>query len=99
MTLQQNIKPKPLNTDDYDNAEITENDGNETFRVQGVEKIFGETVIRVDNLRKEYSIEGRSDKVIAVNNITFDDSTEIKSIKRGEFLILRGPSGGGLLMN
>jgi len=33
--------------------------------------------------------------VIALKNATLDNDTEFYPIKRGEFVMIRGPSGGG----
>jgi putative ABC transport system ATP-binding protein len=43
----------------------------------------------------DYSISGREDTVKALNNIDLNDNEEFYSIKRGEFVMIRGPSGGG----
>lgn len=38
---------------------------------------------------------GREDKVKALNDISLDEKSEFKPIKKGEFVMIRGPSGGG----
>eukprot|EP01059_Diplonema_ambulator_P033844 TRINITY_DN7279_c0_g1_i1.p1 TRINITY_DN7279_c0_g1~~TRINITY_DN7279_c0_g1_i1.p1 ORF type:complete len:313 (+),score=88.49 TRINITY_DN7279_c0_g1_i1:429-1367(+) len=60
-------------------------------------KDLGKPVIVVENLSKHYTIEGRDDKVIALRNAELrdDDPNCFRSIREGEFLMIRGPSGGG----
>ncbi|KNC53878.1 uncharacterized protein AMSG_12293 [Thecamonas trahens ATCC 50062] len=41
-----------------------------------------------------YTLEGGGE-VVALDGITLDDSSEFFAIKKGEFVMLRGPSGGG----
>ncbi|KAL4496009.1 hypothetical protein ABPG72_015431 [Tetrahymena utriculariae] len=71
-----------------------------------------EVIMECQNLTKEFSLVGRDDKVKALNNITLQEQSEYKPIKkqhlynydqlliirniiRGEFVMIRGPSGGG----
>jgi len=58
-------------------------------------KDLGESIVCLKNISKEYKIPGRKDTVRALEDITLDDDTEFYSIKRGEFVMIRGPSGGG----
>eukprot|EP00300_Choanocystis_sp_HF-7_P037432 c53579_g1_i1.p1 GENE.c53579_g1_i1~~c53579_g1_i1.p1 ORF type:complete len:299 (-),score=69.96 c53579_g1_i1:60-887(-) len=58
-------------------------------------KVLGDTVISVKGLSKRYKIEGREEDVVALKDINLCDDGEFYAIKRGEFVILRGPSGGG----
>eukprot|EP01091_Cochliopodium_minus_P000555 TRINITY_DN10500_c0_g1_i1.p1 TRINITY_DN10500_c0_g1~~TRINITY_DN10500_c0_g1_i1.p1 ORF type:complete len:306 (+),score=80.77 TRINITY_DN10500_c0_g1_i1:19-936(+) len=60
-----------------------------------IKKSLGKPVIMLDNVRKEYSIEGREDKVRALDNINLAFNSEFYPIREGEFVMLRGPSGGG----
>lgn len=42
-----------------------------------------------------YQIPGRNEGVTALKDITLSEDSEFYPIRRGEFVILRGPSGGG----
>jgi putative ABC transport system ATP-binding protein len=53
-------------------------------------------VIRFTNLSKVYKLPGKGDNtVIALKSATLDNSQEFYPIKKGEFVMVRGPSGGG----
>jgi len=54
-----------------------------------------ETVISVKDLSKRYTLKDREEDVVALRSIQLHDESEFFSIKRGEFVMLRGPSGGG----
>ena len=54
-----------------------------------------DTVIEVFGVNKEYSLASRQEKVHALKDINLHDGAAFKGIKRGEFVIIRGPSGGG----
>jgi len=58
-------------------------------------KSLGEPVITVRHLSKSYTIEGRQDVVRALHDIHLAPGCEFYPIRRGEFVMLRGPSGGG----
>jgi len=60
-----------------------------------IEKELGEPVIVVRHLSKHYSLEGRTEVVKALQNIHLAPNSEFYPIRRGEFVMLRGPSGGG----
>jgi len=60
-----------------------------------LEKELGEPVIVVRHLSKHYTIEGRTEVVKALHNIHLAPHGEFYPIRRGEFVMLRGPSGGG----
>jgi putative ABC transport system ATP-binding protein len=55
----------------------------------------GETVVQLRNVTKLYPIVGRSDAVQALKGVCIGDGYPVGAIRRGEFIILRGPSGGG----
>lgn len=58
--------------------------------------MLGEDIIRFRNLSKVYKLPGKGDStVIALKSATLDNDTEFYPIKRGEFVMIRGPSGGG----
>jgi putative ABC transport system ATP-binding protein len=46
-------------------------------------------------LSSEYSLEGREDAVRALRDVHICEGSEFYPIRRGEFVMLRGPSGGG----
>jgi len=46
-------------------------------------------------VKKEYNLPGRDDTVIALKDINVAPGSEFWPIRRGEFIMLRGPSGGG----
>lgn len=54
-----------------------------------------EDVISFDDLSKTYNLDGREDKVIALKSVSLNSNSEFYAIKRGEFVMIRGPSGGG----
>jgi len=58
-------------------------------------KELGDVVIEVHDLIKEYTISGRSDTVRALHDIHLAPGSPFQPIRRGEFVMLRGPSGGG----
>ncbi len=76
-------------------------------------KTVGESIVKLKDISKHYTISGRSESVRALERVTLcdddsdddddnnhnnnsnDSSGEFFSIKRGEFIMIRGPSGGG----
>ena len=56
---------------------------------------LGESVVQLRNVTKHYPIVGRSDAVQALKGVCIGDGYPVGPIRRGEFVILRGPSGGG----
>jgi len=58
-------------------------------------KQLGEVVVTVQNIFKHYKIPGRNDSVRALEDINLHDECEFYGIRRGEFVMIRGPSGGG----
>lgn len=54
-------------------------------------------MISLSHLTKQYDIAGRSERIVALQdcNLNDEDNNEFYSIRRGEFVIIRGPSGGG----
>jgi putative ABC transport system ATP-binding protein len=54
-----------------------------------------EDVINFTDLRKVYNLEGREEKVVALKSVSLSPNQEFFPIKRGEFVMIRGPSGGG----
>jgi len=66
-----------------------------TMEEKKLKKTFGEPIVVINHVTKEYSISGRSDAVRALNNIHLAVDGTFSPIRRGEFVMLRGPSGGG----
>jgi len=60
-----------------------------------IEKPLGEVVVVLNHVKKQYSLEGREDVVTALEDIHVATGSEFYPIRRGEFIMLRGPSGGG----
>ena len=58
-------------------------------------KELGENVIEFNGLSKEYKLEGKDEMVVALKSATLADNHEFYPIKKGEFVMIRGPSGGG----
>lgn len=52
-------------------------------------------IIECENVSKIFSLVGREDKIHALNDVSMKKGEEIYPIKRGEFVMIRGPSGGG----
>jgi len=62
-----------------------------------IEKKLGPYVIKLSHVSKSYHLTGRGedDAVLALQSIHMDTDTEVYPIRQGEFVMLRGPSGGG----
>lgn len=60
-----------------------------------IQKELGEVVIEVSHISKYYEIPGREDSVRALEDINLSRDSEFYPVRRGEFVMLRGPSGGG----
>ena len=61
-------------------------------------KMLGKPVISIRELSKSYILPGREEPVHALHEINLCDDpllTEFYSIRTGEFVMIRGPSGGG----
>lgn len=58
-------------------------------------KPLGEDMVVVSELRKEFSLPGREELVRALRGVNLTPESEIFPIKQGEFVMIRGPSGGG----
>ena len=57
--------------------------------------ILGEPVVSFTNVKKIYKLPGVTEEVRALNGVTMDESNEFYPVKKGEFVMIRGPSGGG----
>jgi putative ABC transport system ATP-binding protein len=58
-------------------------------------KDLNENVLKIKNLAKTFSLPGSNENICALRSISLDDDSEFKPIKKGEFVMVRGPSGGG----
>eukprot|EP01029_Cantina_marsupialis_P023325 TRINITY_DN57963_c0_g1_i1.p1 TRINITY_DN57963_c0_g1~~TRINITY_DN57963_c0_g1_i1.p1 ORF type:complete len:118 (+),score=34.79 TRINITY_DN57963_c0_g1_i1:73-426(+) len=78
--------------------EITEN--TRILDIGTNEKKLGENIIECYDLTKKYNLEG-GDDVTVLRGLSLNSESEFFPIRRGEFLMIRGPSGGGktTLMN
>jgi len=54
-----------------------------------------EDVISFNNLSKIYTLDGREEEIIALRTVSLTPNSEFYPIKKGEFVMIRGPSGGG----
>lgn len=52
-------------------------------------------MIECENVSKVFKLVGRQDLVKALNNVSLKQDDEFYPIKKGEFVMIRGPSGGG----
>ena len=52
-------------------------------------------IIEMFNVKKEYKLHDREECVTALEDINLNEDSEFKGITKGEFVIIRGPSGGG----
>lgn len=60
-----------------------------------IEKELGEEVVIIDHVSKVYHLEGRPEGVEALKDVALLPDAEFYAIRKGEFVMLRGPSGGG----
>ena len=56
---------------------------------------LGDPVVIFRNVKKIYKLPGVSEEVRALNGVTMDINNEFYPVKKGEFIMIRGPSGGG----
>jgi putative ABC transport system ATP-binding protein len=66
---------------------------NDIFKLE--KKELTENVVLCRGVSKTYKLPGSEDRVNALREINLSDQSEIYPIKRGEFVMIRGPSGGG----
>lgn len=59
-----------------------------------IKKRLGEEIIVLQNVKKYYHLKG-GEEVKAIDGIDLNYDSEYYPIRRGEFVMLRGPSGGG----
>lgn len=58
-------------------------------------KTLGEDVIVSKELMKIFRLPGRSEHVKALEHVSLHPSVETYPVRAGEFVMIRGPSGGG----
>jgi len=63
--------------------------------MKGTKKKFGPPVVRLVHLKKDYVLAGRDTAVTALKDIDLSEDGDIPPVRKGEFFMLRGPSGGG----
>lgn len=54
-----------------------------------------EDVISFNNLAKIYNLDGRDEQIVALRSVSLTPNSEFYPVKKGEFVMIRGPSGGG----
>lgn len=87
-----------LNKDmQYDPIDLSNNfDNTNTYNQSFLkEKTFGKVVLSCNQISKTYNLSGSNEKVVALRNISLNENSEFYAVKEGEFLFIRGPSGGG----
>lgn len=52
-------------------------------------------MIVFNNLSKQYTLQGREETIHALKSVSLNPHSEFYSVKKGEFVMIRGPSGGG----
>lgn len=67
---------------------ISNNNEFNHYNTDFCEKELGEYIIKVQNITKDFHLKKRKETIHALSGITFQ-------IRTGEFIIIRGPSGGG----
>ena len=73
-----------------------EKNSNDPFDIFNLVKTeLGPTIVQCHKISKVYKLPGVEETVKALYDISLDDNCEFYPIKRGEFVIIRGPSGGG----
>jgi len=60
-----------------------------------IQKKLGPSILTCKDISKVYKLSSRDEEVIALKNISLSENSEFYSVFEGEFLMIRGPSGGG----
>jgi len=58
-------------------------------------KVFGDTMLRLRNISKQFTLEKSKETITALKDVSLSETSTFPPIRRGEFVIVRGPSGGG----
>merc|ERR1719411_2369959 len=81
-----------------ENINGTNNDGPKSSEypiAPHLSKELGETVVEVRDIAKQFTIKGREEVIHVLRGVTLARDSEFGPIRRGEFVMIRGPSGGG----
>uniref|UniRef100_A0A7S1CHV5 ABC transporter domain-containing protein n=1 Tax=Bicosoecida sp. CB-2014 TaxID=1486930 RepID=A0A7S1CHV5_9STRA len=64
---------------------------------EGDIKPLGDSVVSLHEVKKAYNLEGREESVVALRGVSLSDPEALGyyPVRRGEFVMIRGPSGGG----
>eukprot|EP01083_Nonionella_stella_P095111 266941_1 len=89
--LDEQEKTDPVNIVERAN----ENNISEYLVAPHINKDLGEPIIEVRDIRKQFTIKGRDEVIDALSGVTLASDNEFGPIRRGEFVMIRGPSGGG----
>jgi putative ABC transport system ATP-binding protein len=57
-------------------------------------KVLGEPIVELFGVSKSYKLQG-GEEVLALRDVTLSGDSEFPPVRRGEFVMIRGPSGGG----
>ena len=68
---------------------------NRIYNLENRDFSNAEAVIECENVSKVFKLVGRQDEVHALNHVNLRQGDELYPIKKGEFVMIRGPSGGG----
>lgn len=60
-----------------------------------IQKKLGQSIAIMHNMTKSYRLPGRQEQVVALRDVSFTRESEFYPFRKGEFIVLRGPSGGG----
>lgn len=60
-----------------------------------IQKRLGVPVIKCTNVCKGFEIKGRDEQIVALEDISLNLESDFTPIRKGEFVMIRGPSGGG----
>lgn len=60
-----------------------------------MQKQLGDVVVACKSVKKQYSIAARTEVVTALREVQLCEGSEFYPVHRGEFVMIRGPSGGG----
>lgn len=66
---------------------------NDVFKFEA--KQLGEPVLSCSKVTKTYKLPGGHEDVVALRNIDISSDSEFDPVRKGEFVMVRGPSGGG----
>ena len=93
-SLNKDLQYNPINpgnspTLDRDNYDLSSS--KQSFYQ---EKVLGKVVLSCNEISKTYKLSGSHENIIALRNVSLNENSEFYAVKEGEFLFIRGPSGG-----